>query len=127
MLLYQRVLTDRTTPNQKPEIVISNNEKGTCMFIDVAISGDRNVIKKEVEKILKCKHLATANRVYVEFRNLSYISCAVLLPYLSFFASLFVPLVALSSTNSFSFCTHVTRADPSGSAVCGVGLQPFAC
>jgi len=25
------------------------------MLIDVAISGDRNVIKKEAEKILKCK------------------------------------------------------------------------
>ena len=27
------------------------------MLIDVAISGDRNVIKKEVEKILKYKNL----------------------------------------------------------------------
>jgi PAB1-binding protein PBP1 len=25
----------------------NNNEKGTCMLIDVAISGDRNVIKKK--------------------------------------------------------------------------------
>jgi hypothetical protein len=29
------------------------------MLIDVAISGDRNVIKKEVEKILKYKYLTT--------------------------------------------------------------------
>jgi len=34
-----------------------DNEKGTCMLIDVAISGDRNVIKKEAEKILKHKDL----------------------------------------------------------------------
>jgi len=27
------------------------------MLIDVAISGDRNVIKNEAEKILKCKDL----------------------------------------------------------------------
>ena len=27
------------------------------MLIDVAISGDRNVIKKEAKKILKCKDL----------------------------------------------------------------------
>jgi len=27
------------------------------MFIDVAIPGDRNVIKKDAEKILKCKDL----------------------------------------------------------------------
>jgi hypothetical protein len=33
------------------------NEKRTCMLLDVAISGDRNVIKKEAEKILKCKDL----------------------------------------------------------------------
>ena len=38
---------------------MSDNEKGTCMLIDVAISGDRNVIKKEVEKILKYKDLIT--------------------------------------------------------------------
>ena len=29
----------------------------TCMLRDVAISGDRNVIKKEAEKILKYKDL----------------------------------------------------------------------
>jgi hypothetical protein len=33
--------------------IIRDNEMGTCMLIDVAISGDRNVIKKEAEKILK--------------------------------------------------------------------------
>jgi hypothetical protein len=33
------------------------NENGTCMLRDVAISGDRNVIKKEAEKILKYKDL----------------------------------------------------------------------
>ena len=32
-------------------------KKETCMLIDVAISGDRNVIKKEAEKILKYKDL----------------------------------------------------------------------
>jgi len=39
--------------------VIRDNEKGTCTLIDVAISGDRNVIKKEAEKILKHKDLTT--------------------------------------------------------------------
>ena len=38
-------------------IIIRDNEKGTCTLIDVAISGDRNVIKKETEKILKYKDL----------------------------------------------------------------------
>jgi hypothetical protein len=54
----QQVHTDRTIPNNKPDIIISDNEKGTCMSIDVAISGDRNVIKKEAEKVLKYKELA---------------------------------------------------------------------
>jgi len=35
------------------------NEAGICMLIDVAISGDRNVIKKEAEKNLKYKDLTT--------------------------------------------------------------------
>jgi len=45
-----------TIPNNKPNIIIRDNEKRTCMLIDVAISGDRNVSKKEAEKILKYKH-----------------------------------------------------------------------
>ena len=49
--------SDRTIPNNKPDVIIRDNEKGTCVLIDVAISGDRNVIKKEAEKILKYKDL----------------------------------------------------------------------
>jgi hypothetical protein len=49
------MITDRTIPNNKPDIVIRDNEKGTCMLIDVAIPGDRNVIQEEAEKILKYK------------------------------------------------------------------------
>jgi hypothetical protein len=49
----QEVQTDRTIPSHKPDIVNSDNEKGTCMLLDVGIPGDRNVIKKEDEKILK--------------------------------------------------------------------------
>ena len=56
ILCNQQVQTDRTISN-KPDIIIRDNEKGTCILIDVAISGDRNVIKKEAEKILKYKDL----------------------------------------------------------------------
>jgi polysaccharide pyruvyl transferase WcaK-like protein len=56
ILWNQQVQTDRTIPNNKPDI-IRDNEKRTCMLIDVTISGDRNVIKKEAEKILKYKEL----------------------------------------------------------------------
>ena len=46
ILWNQQVQTDRTIPNNKPDIIICDNEKRTCMLIDVAISGDRNMIKK---------------------------------------------------------------------------------
>jgi hypothetical protein len=41
ILWNQKVQTDRTIPNNKPDIVIWDNEKGTCMSIDVAIPGDK--------------------------------------------------------------------------------------
>ena len=57
ILWNQQVQTDRTIPNNKPDIIIRDNEAGKCMLIDVAISGDRNMIKKEAEKILKYKDM----------------------------------------------------------------------
>ena len=41
ILWNQQIQTDRTIPNNKPDIIIHNDEKGTCMLIDVAFSGDR--------------------------------------------------------------------------------------
>jgi hypothetical protein len=51
------VQTDRTIPNNRPDIIIRDNEKGTCTLIDVALPADRNVIKKEAEKIPMYKDL----------------------------------------------------------------------
>ena len=56
-LWNQQLRNDRTIPSNKPDIIIRDNRKGTCMLIDVAIPGDRNVINKEAEKILKYKDL----------------------------------------------------------------------
>ena len=42
----QEVKIDRTIPDNNPDIIV-HNKKGTCMVIDVAISGARNVIKKK--------------------------------------------------------------------------------
>jgi hypothetical protein len=39
------------------------------MLIDVAISGDRNVIKKEAEKIPKYKYLNNRNAARVESKK----------------------------------------------------------
>jgi len=52
----QQLQTDRTIPKNIPDIAIRDNEKGTCVLIDVEISGDRNVIKMGAE-ILKYKDL----------------------------------------------------------------------
>ena len=41
--------TGRTTHN--------NNQRDTCLLTETAILGDRNVIKKEAEEILKYKDL----------------------------------------------------------------------
>jgi len=51
-LWNQKIQSDRTILNNKPDIIIRDIEKEKCMLIDVANSGDKNVIKKEAEKIL---------------------------------------------------------------------------
>ena len=33
--------TDRAIPNNKPDIIIRDNEKGICVLRDVAISGEK--------------------------------------------------------------------------------------
>jgi hypothetical protein len=45
MLCNQQVRTDRTVSKNKLSNIIRDNEKGTRMLIDVAVPGDRNVIK----------------------------------------------------------------------------------
>ena len=57
ILWNRQVQTDRTIPNNKPDIIIRDNEKRTCTLIDVAMPADRKVIKKEAEKILEYKDL----------------------------------------------------------------------
>jgi len=53
------VQNDIAIPNNKRDIIIHDNEKGTCMLIDAANLGDRYVIKKEAEKILQYEDLIT--------------------------------------------------------------------
>ena len=57
ILWNQQVRTDRTTTNNKADIIIRDNKQGTCMLIDAAIPGDRTVIKKEAGKIFKNEDL----------------------------------------------------------------------
>jgi hypothetical protein len=55
MLCNQQVSTNKSNLNKKPDTIVPDNNKETCKLTDVANSGDRNVIKKEAEKILKDK------------------------------------------------------------------------
>jgi len=57
ILRNQQVQTERTTTNNKADIIIRDNKQRTCKLIDAAIPGGRTVIKKEAEKILKYKDL----------------------------------------------------------------------
>jgi len=57
ILWNQQVQTGKTSHYNKSEVIISNYEKGTWMLIDVTVSGDKNVIKTEVKKILKYRNL----------------------------------------------------------------------
>jgi len=52
ILWKQQFQTDRTVPNNKPDSIMCGNKQGTCMSINVAITGDRNVIKTEGKRIL---------------------------------------------------------------------------
>ena len=49
--------TSAIVSNNKPDIIIRDNKQRTCMSTDVAISADRNVIKKEAENNLKYKDI----------------------------------------------------------------------
>jgi hypothetical protein len=71
ILQNQQIQTHRTIRNNKADIIIRGHEKRTCMFIDVAISGDRKVINIEAEKILRCKDLTIEIQRMLNFENKS--------------------------------------------------------
>jgi hypothetical protein len=58
MMIIIIIIIMSTIPKNKPVITIRENEEGTRMLVDTAISGERNVIKKEAEKVLKYEDLA---------------------------------------------------------------------
>jgi len=57
MLWNQQLQTDRTIPNNKPDIIIRDNEKRNNRCSNPR--RDKNEIKKEARKILKYKDLTT--------------------------------------------------------------------
>lgn len=55
ILFDQPVITDRTVTANRPDIIVRTGNE--CLIIDVAIPSDRNIVKKEAEKVLKYKSL----------------------------------------------------------------------
>lgn len=51
------IYTDRTMAANRPDIVVHNRRKKTCLLIDVAIPDDANILTKEAEKINKYRDL----------------------------------------------------------------------
>jgi len=83
------VQTEKIVSNNKPDIIIRDNKQRTCMSTDVAISADRNVIKKEAENILKYKDIiieiqrmwnVKAKVIYNNRRDLKYLKITQTIP-----------------------------------------------
>jgi hypothetical protein len=49
----QQEQTDTTVTDNKPNILIRDYEKWTRLLIDSDMAGDKNVVNKDTEKILK--------------------------------------------------------------------------
>jgi hypothetical protein len=69
ILWNQQVQTDRTIPNNKPDVIIRDTKQETRMIIDVAVLGDRNEIKEEAENILKYEDLINSAHVERESKS----------------------------------------------------------
>ena len=73
VLWNQAVHTDREVTANRPDIIIKYKKK-TCTLIAVAIPADRNVVKKEVEKILKLQEFMYRDTTNVEPDTYDYTS-----------------------------------------------------
>ena len=51
------ILTDRTIPVNRPDLIILKKNEQNCLIVDLAVPDDVNVLKKETEKRLKYKDL----------------------------------------------------------------------
>jgi len=65
------VKPDRPSPNSKLAVINRDIGKRPFFFIHTAISGDRNVIRKEAEKILKYEDPLIQIQRYEECKNKS--------------------------------------------------------
>ena len=61
--------TGRTVHNRKPDVIIRDNNKGSCVLIMWQFEDDRNVTKNEAQKIPKYKDLNNRITAHVECEN----------------------------------------------------------
>ena len=52
-----RIHTNRLVKANRPDIIVKDHKKKTCLLIDMTVPSDRNTSLKEYEKISKCKDL----------------------------------------------------------------------
>ena len=72
VLWYEAVHTDRRVAANRPDIIIKNKQEKTSTHIDVAITADRNVVQKEMEKKLKYKSLR------IEIQRMWNLKCTII-------------------------------------------------
>ena len=63
--------TDRTIPNNKPDIIICHNKRSNIILIDVAIPGDRKYGQKRSGEHFKVKGPHNRNSAHVECESKS--------------------------------------------------------
>lgn len=51
------VITDRTIPANRPDIVVHNRKNKECLLVEVSVPEDANIVVKEAEKMCKYKDL----------------------------------------------------------------------
>ena len=47
--------TDRTIKENRPDIVVRDHEKKSCLLIDMTVPSDRNILLKELDKLSNYK------------------------------------------------------------------------
>ena len=57
LLWDMKIITDTRVPANRPDIIVHDKEKKSCLIIDVAVPVDKNSVKKIAEKITKYRDL----------------------------------------------------------------------
>ena len=67
------IQTIKEKEQQRPDIVVIDNEKRECNIIDIAVHADQNIKVKEQNKNLQIPGLEITDAVVVEYQSHSYI------------------------------------------------------